>query len=137
MLRCLLERSVMLLAVALLLAAIIACSLRFATPAVQFYALGVPSDGALDVYVGVTAPPERLPALASGAVRCNADQIAARVAEAVVLESLIHWQRKANLVWTPKAAVFSAFIPFFSHSSTSPQEWLRFWEMLGSTLHGS
>ena len=64
----------------------------------QFFALGVASEAALDVYVGIAAPPERLPALASGALKTNADQTAARVAEAVVLESLIHWQRKAGLV---------------------------------------
>jgi hypothetical protein len=64
----------------------------------QFYALGVASEGALDVYVGISPPPEHLHALASGAHKANADQAAARVAEAVVLESLIHWQRKAGLV---------------------------------------
>lgn len=67
--------------------------------AVQFYALGVPSktDGVLDVYVAVAAPPEHLPAIAKGSGKCNSG-FAARVAEAVILESLIHWQRKANLV---------------------------------------
>lgn len=64
----------------------------------QFFALGVPSDGALDVYLGISGPQERLPALASGAAKCNADHVAARVAEAVALESLIHWQRKVGLV---------------------------------------
>lgn len=73
-------------------------------PALQYYALGVPAAGALDVYVAINAPPERLTYLAANTANRDADRLADRVVEAVLLESLIQWQRKAGLVrgpWNP------------------------------------
>ncbi len=68
----------------------------------QFYALGVPASDAeadLDVYVAIAEPPETLRAIASG--RLPGGPVAARVTEAVILESLIHAQRLAGLVSSP------------------------------------
>lgn len=54
--------------------------------------------GALDVYVAIDAAPERLPYLAANSANRDADWLADRVVEAVLLESLIQWQRKSGLV---------------------------------------
>jgi hypothetical protein len=72
---------------------------RFVWP--QFYALAVPSASVLDVYVSIDAPPERLASLAAGGAGKDADRLADRVTEAVLLESLIQWQRRAGLVSRP------------------------------------
>ncbi len=64
----------------------------------QYYALGVPAAGALDVYIAIDAAPERLTYLAANTANRDADRLADRVVEAVLLESLIQWQRKAGLV---------------------------------------
>jgi hypothetical protein len=58
----------------------------------------VPAAGALDVYIAIDAAPERLSYLAANTANRDADRLADRVVEAVLLESLIQWQRKAGLV---------------------------------------
>ena len=64
----------------------------------QYYALGVPAAGALDVYIAIDAAPERLGYLAANTANRDADWLTDRVVEAVLLESLIQWQRKSGLV---------------------------------------
>jgi hypothetical protein len=76
----------------------------------QYYALGVPAAGVLDVYIAIDAAPERLPYLAVNSANRDADWLADRVVEAVLLESLIQWQRKSGLVranGTPPCWFFS------------------------------
>ena len=91
------------------------CPLR--TPALrtvlQYYALGVPAAGALDVYVAIDAAPERLGYLATNTANRDADWLTDRVVEAVLLESLIQWQRKSGLV---------RVTPLFPAASVLPTE---------------